>query len=39
VKTNPLRDGRPAGLLVGAVSETGKTFGNTEGIAAVPGAP
>ncbi len=32
VKTNPLRDGRPAGHLVGAVSENGKTFGNTTGI-------
>jgi hypothetical protein len=32
VKTNPLLDGRPAGLLVGAVSEGGKTFGNTTGI-------
>ena len=33
VKTNPLRDGRPAGLLVGAASASGKIFGNTEGIA------
>ena len=33
VKTNPLHDGRPAGLLVGARSENGKVFGNTEGIA------
>ena len=32
IKTNPLHDGRPAGLLVGAVAENGKTFGNTEGI-------
>lgn len=32
VKTRPLKDGRPAGLLVGAVSGTGKTFGNTAGI-------
>jgi len=32
VKTNPLRDGRPAGLLVGAAGESGKTFGNTEGL-------
>jgi hypothetical protein len=33
VKTNPLKDGRPAGHLVGAVSEGGRTFGNTDGIA------
>lgn len=32
VKTNPLRDGRPAGHLVGSVSSDGKTFGNTTGI-------
>lgn len=32
VKTNPLHDGRPAGHLVGAVSENGRTFGNTSGI-------
>jgi hypothetical protein len=32
VKTNPLRDGRPAGHLVGAVSANGKQFGNTSGI-------
>jgi len=32
VKTNPLHDGRPAGLLVGAVSDNGKKFGNTSGI-------
>lgn len=32
VKTRPLKDGRPAGALVGAVSETGRTFGNTAGI-------
>jgi hypothetical protein len=32
VKTNPLHDGRPAGHLVGAVSEDGKKFGNTSGI-------
>jgi len=32
VKTRPLKDGRPAGLLVGAVSETGEKFGNTSGI-------
>jgi hypothetical protein len=32
VRTRPLKDGRPAGLLVGAVSEDGRTFGNTNGI-------
>jgi hypothetical protein len=32
VKTNPLRDGRPAGHLVGAVSDTERTFGNVSGI-------
>jgi len=32
VKANPLHDGRPAGLLVGAVSDNGKKFGNTSGI-------
>lgn len=32
VKTRPLKDGRPAGLLVGAVSASGDTFGNTSGI-------
>ena len=35
VKTNPLRDGRPAGHLVGAVIEGGKTFGNVSGVAGV----
>ena len=35
VKTNPLRDGRPAGHLVGAVTEGGETFGNTAGIPGV----
>ena len=33
VKTNPLKDGRPAGHLVGALTGDGSTFGNTEGIA------
>lgn len=33
VKTRPLLDGRPAGLLIGAVIEGGKTYGNVEGIA------
>jgi len=32
VRTRPLKDGRPAGLLVGAVSDDGRTFGNTSGI-------
>jgi hypothetical protein len=32
VKTNPLKDGRPAGHLVGAVTETGREFGDTSGI-------
>lgn len=32
VKTRPLKDGRPAGLLVGAVSQSGEPFGNTSGI-------
>lgn len=32
LKTNPLRDGRPAGHLVGAVSAGGRTFGNTAGL-------
>ena len=29
VRTRPLKDGRPAGLMIGAVSSTGNTFGNT----------
>lgn len=32
IRTNPLKDGRPAGTLAGAISENGKTFGNTEGL-------
>jgi hypothetical protein len=37
VKTNPLKDGRPAGHLVGAVSgEGGRTFGNTADIESAP---
>lgn len=32
VKTNPLKDGRPAGHLVGAVTGAGREFGNTSGI-------
>lgn len=34
VKTNPLKDGRPAGHLVGAVRADGRTFGNVDGIEA-----
>ncbi len=36
LKTNPLRDGRPAGHLVGAVTASGKTFGNVAGLSASP---
>jgi hypothetical protein len=32
VRTRPLKDGRPAGFLVGAVSSQGKTFGQTNGL-------
>lgn len=32
VRTRPLKDGRPAGLLLGAASSTGKTFGNAAGL-------
>ncbi|MBN1240632.1 MAG: hypothetical protein JXB36_19165 [Gammaproteobacteria bacterium] len=32
VKTHPLKDGRPAGSLVGAVAAEDRTFGDTEGI-------
>lgn len=32
VRTRPLKDGRPAGLLVGAVSDKGRNFGRTEGL-------
>jgi hypothetical protein len=32
VKTHPLKDGRPAGLLAGALTDDGRKFGNTEGI-------
>jgi hypothetical protein len=32
VRTRPLKDGRPAGALVGAVTENGRSFGNTAGI-------
>lgn len=34
VVTNPLRDGRPAGHLVGAIKADGVTFGNVEGLVA-----
>jgi Family of unknown function (DUF6152) len=32
VLTRPLKDGRPAGFLVGAVSDQGKTFGQANGL-------
>jgi hypothetical protein len=32
LKTNPLKDGRPAGHLAGAISGNEKHFGNTEGL-------
>lgn len=32
VRTRPLKDGRPAGFLVGAVSDQGRTFGNAAGL-------
>lgn len=32
VRTRPLKDGRPAGFLVGAVSDQGRTFGNAQGL-------
>lgn len=32
IKTHPLKDGRPAGALVGAMSAGGKTFGNASGL-------
>lgn len=32
VKTNPLKDGRPAGHLAGALNSDGGTFGNAEGL-------
>jgi hypothetical protein len=34
VKTNPLKDGRPAGHLVGAAKAGGRNFGNVDGIEA-----
>lgn len=36
VRTNPLKDGRPAGHLVGAISADGRTFGNARGLEAPP---
>jgi hypothetical protein len=32
VRTRPLKDGRPAGFLVGAVSDQDRTFGNADGL-------
>ena len=32
VKTNPLKDGRPAGNLSGAINADGATFGNASGL-------
>lgn len=32
VRTRPLKDGRPAGFLVGAVSDQGRTFGQAQGL-------
>jgi len=32
LKTNPLKDGRPAGHLVGATTTSERTFGNVEGL-------
>ncbi|HEY5666557.1 MAG TPA: DUF6152 family protein [Gammaproteobacteria bacterium] len=32
VRTRPLKDGRPAGFLVGAVSDQDRTFGNSDGL-------
>jgi hypothetical protein len=34
LKTHPLKDGRPAGALVGSISANGTTFGNPEGLEA-----
>jgi len=34
VKTNPLRDGRPAGNLVGAIKQDGSTFGEAKDLTA-----
>ena len=32
VRTRPLKDGRPAGFLVGAISDQDRTFGNANGL-------
>lgn len=32
VRARPLKDGRPAGFLVGALSDQGKTFGQANGL-------
>lgn len=32
VKTNPLKDGRPAGHLAGSLNSDGTTFGDTDGL-------
>lgn len=32
LKTNPLKDGRPAGHLAGALNSEGEPFGNAEGL-------
>ncbi len=37
IKTNPLKDGRPAGNLRGAINAEGTTYGNAAGLTA-PGA-
>ena len=34
IKTNPLKDGRPAGNLRGAINAEGTTFGNASGLTA-----
>lgn len=38
VKSNPLRDGRPAGLFRGVLKADGQGFGDTEGLA-IPAPP
>ena len=32
IKTNPLKDGRPAGALAGSLNSDGTTFGDSEGL-------
>lgn len=34
LRTHPLKDGRPAGALVGATASEGNTFGNSAGLVA-----